>query len=285
MALELSINVALSSNGKVMTFTETTGAYDATLNPTGWGSPNLELTDISEAKLEVTKPDSTTRTLFYTKGQYYGTGFSPNFPDKNGTYTFDITAAFNSKFSLTGININTPSAGYINYSTYMPHNFVTSDLVTTKGYSYTAYNVSSLPIVGIGTSNFWVSKSTTLVPFTAPNPLAYTVNTTTDGFEDGIYKFVYTLASPNKEGTDDKYTATFYILITTAISCCVDKLFHLASQADCTDCKSEKLNKALEAESYLKAAEYAAACGKVNMANKHVAKAQWICSEQNCLNC
>jgi hypothetical protein len=67
MALELSINVSLSSNGKTMTFTETTGAYNVNLNPRGWGSPNADLTDISEAYLVVTLPDNTNKTLFYTE--------------------------------------------------------------------------------------------------------------------------------------------------------------------------------------------------------------------------
>ena len=62
-------------------------------------------------------------------------------------------------------------------------------------------------------------------------------------------------------------------------------MFHLASQSDCTDCKNEKLNNALEAETFLKSAEYAAACGKIEMAKKHLAKAQWICNTKNCLNC
>ena len=53
MALELSINVSLSSNGKTMTFTETTGVYNVNLNPTGWGSPNAALNNILEAYLVV----------------------------------------------------------------------------------------------------------------------------------------------------------------------------------------------------------------------------------------
>jgi hypothetical protein len=279
MALELSINVSLSSNGKTMTFTETTGAYNVNLNPRGWGSPNVELNEILDASLVVTLPDTTSKTLFYTKGQAWGAAFAPNFPDDTETYTFDITKALNSTFSLQSISGNGTD---ITYTTYAPsHNFTGSSLLNITGSSISGYNkVNTLP-ASVTTNTFVITGTTTGSP-TLTNPLAFSTNTTTEAFDDGIYKFVYTV---KQAVTDTLYTDTFYLLVTTAIACCVDKLFHLASQADCTDCKSEKLNKALEAESYLKAAEYAAACGKVNMATKHLAKAQWICSEQNCLNC
>jgi hypothetical protein len=278
MALELGINVSLSTNGKTMTFTETTGAYNVNLNPKGWGPPNAVLADIDYATLDITTPTNTTKTLFYTKGQYYGAGFSPNFPDDTETYTFDITKILNSTFSIQSIAGN---GTQISYTTYAPHNFTTSDLLNTTGSSISGYNKTNTYPASVATQTFAITGTTIGVP-TLTNPLAYTTNTTTEAFDDGIYKFVYSVVSYVGKTT---YTTTFYLLVTTAVACCVDKLFHLASQSDCADCKNEKLNKALEAESYLKAAEYAAACGKVNMANKHLAKAQWICSEQNCLNC
>jgi hypothetical protein len=279
MALELSINVSLSSNGKLMTFTETTGTYNVNLNPTGWGSPNLDLNQVLYASLVVTLPDTTSKTLFYTKGQSFGIAFASNFPDDSETYTFDITKALNSTFSLFSI---LGDGTDITYTSYAPsHNFTTSSLLTTINSSIGGYNKTNVSPTSVGTNTFIIPGTTTGTP-TPDNLLAFSTNTTTEAFDDGVYKFVYTV---NQAVTLTSYTDTFYLLVTTAIACCVDKLFHLASQSDCSDCKSEKLNKALEAESYLKAAEYAAACGKVNMAAKHLAKAQWICSEQNCLNC
>lgn len=279
MALELSINVSLSSNGKTMTFTETTGAYNVNLNPTGWGPPNLDLNQIKEASLIVTLPDTTSKTLFYTKGQSWGGAFASNFPDSTETYTFDITKVLNSKFSLSSISGDGTNITYTTYAS--PHNFTTSSLLTTTGSTVTGYNKTNALPTSVGGNTFILLGTTTGTSGLA-NLLAFSTNTTTEAFDDGIYKFVYTVT---EAATLTSYTDTFYLLVTTAVACCVDKLFHLASQSDCSDCKNEKLNKALEAESYLKAAEYAAACGKVNMATKHLAKAQWICSEQNCLNC
>lgn len=103
-------------------------------------------------------------------------------------------------------------------------------------------------------------------------------------FDDGIYEVTYSVlgdmsADNYEESTFNKY------LLTCQTRCCIDKLFHAASQSDCTDCKNEKLDKAIEADNTLRSAEYAALCGKFNMASKLLAKAQWICNTKNCLNC
>jgi hypothetical protein len=107
--------------------------------------------------------------------------------------------------------------------------------------------------------------------------------------DDGKYTFTYTIDGLYVSGLIDinfstSITKSFYLTCQT--SCCVDKLFHLASQeTNCGSCKKEKLNTALTAQTYLKSAEYAAACGKFNMAEEELSKAQWICSTKNCNNC
>lgn len=111
-----------------------------------------------------------------------------------------------------------------------------------------------------------------------------------DPFVDGFYTVTYTVdgvwnAPPAGLPVAYTNTVTQAFLLTCQIRCCIDKMFHLASQSDCKDCKNEKLDNALEADAYLKSAEFAAACGKIEMAKKHLAKAQWICNTKNCLNC
>lgn len=108
-----------------------------------------------------------------------------------------------------------------------------------------------------------------------------------DAFEDGFYTVTYTVEGDylvaNIPFTN---TVTQNFLITCQVRCCIDKMFHLATQtSDCIDCKSNALTKALEADAYLKSAEFAAACGKIEMAKKHLAKAQWLCNTKNCSNC
>lgn len=60
MALELRIDV--QANSSSITFFETTCAYDAVTNDTGWGVPNPETTDATSATLYITQPNNNTPT-------------------------------------------------------------------------------------------------------------------------------------------------------------------------------------------------------------------------------
>lgn len=201
--LQLGIHLCQTSNCKVVKFSETTGEYNASSNPGGWGTPNPEVGDVTSTVVTFILPNGTTTS-------FDSTVLGPanpflNFPDETGTEEVSLTMA-----------------------------------------------------------NFGGSSSS--------------------AFDDGFYTVTYTV---NGNFGVDTYSATITqtFFLSCQIRCCIDKMFHLASQADCTDCKSEKLNNALEAESFLKSAEFAAACGKIEMAKKHLAKAQWICNTKNCTNC
>lgn len=167
---------------------------------------------------------------------------------------------------------------------------------TTNPAAANATRVSIIIVTPTGTYNFDSDPTnpnyySPLVPLGTyfPDPtgnLEFLLNASNLGgsVADGMYSVTYKVFGNFSSSIYvEQVTQTF--LLTCNIRCCIDKLFHLASQSDCADCKNEKLDKALEAESYLKAAEYAAACGKTNMAKKHLAKAQWICSTKNCTNC
>lgn len=197
--LVLGVHLCQSSNCKIITLTETTGAYNVSNNPGGWGAPNPLTNSVDNSTIVITPPS----------GVAYSFAGAP-LPDSTGTVEIDFSIATNGSIQK---NANGTTA-----------------------------------------------------------------------FSDGIYTVQYTV---NGTIGPDTYTATTtqQFLLTCQIRCCIDKMFHLASQSDCTDCKNEKLNNALEAETFLKSAEYAAACGKIEMAKKHLAKAQWICNTKNCLNC
>ncbi len=64
MALQLSANICQSVDCKSLQFTETTRAYDATTNPTGWGTPNIDLSDAVTATLTVTSEDMPEDSVF-----------------------------------------------------------------------------------------------------------------------------------------------------------------------------------------------------------------------------
>lgn len=59
MSLVLTFNVCSNSNCKTVNFNETTGTYNVTTNPTGWGTPNATIASATTATLTITKPDTT----------------------------------------------------------------------------------------------------------------------------------------------------------------------------------------------------------------------------------
>ncbi len=82
MSVVLSFNVCESSDCKSLIFTETTGAYNASSNITGWGSPNETTGSAISAKLIVTTPNNVSFTLdlFVTS----------NFPTSDNTIQYSI---------------------------------------------------------------------------------------------------------------------------------------------------------------------------------------------------
>lgn len=53
MALKLTFTIEESANGEYFTFTDTTGDYNVTTNPTGWGSPNIARSALTPMRLVV----------------------------------------------------------------------------------------------------------------------------------------------------------------------------------------------------------------------------------------
>jgi len=61
MALFLNFNIKESDNARELSFTETTGTYNASTNPGGWGAPNPVTTDVTAtATLSILPPSITT---------------------------------------------------------------------------------------------------------------------------------------------------------------------------------------------------------------------------------
>ena len=60
MALELKGNICQADDCLSFKFFDTTGPYDAVLNPTGYGAPNIDLADVEVAELSILPPNFTT---------------------------------------------------------------------------------------------------------------------------------------------------------------------------------------------------------------------------------
>lgn len=90
MALILDFEVCMSSDCKTLTFVETTGAYDVTSNPTGWGTPNATLAGATTAVL----------TIVLASGNSYSLDLFAlsDFPTSDITFQYELV---NSGFGYT----------------------------------------------------------------------------------------------------------------------------------------------------------------------------------------
>lgn len=85
MALELSINICQSRDCTGLEFTETTGAYNATSNTTGWGAPNADLGDVVTATLTISGDEMSSDSVFDMVAE--------GFPTDDSDVIFDISNA------------------------------------------------------------------------------------------------------------------------------------------------------------------------------------------------
>jgi len=60
MATDIKFSIYEAPNCKTITFIETTGEYNVSSNPNGWGTPNEETSDATAATLTLVGPDGTT---------------------------------------------------------------------------------------------------------------------------------------------------------------------------------------------------------------------------------
>lgn len=89
MALKLNFSVCTENSCKNFTFIETTGTYDATTNPTGWGAPNSLIAWATAATLDIYKPGNTTTTPDLTIDLFAVT--PDNWPTTDNTLEYLIT--------------------------------------------------------------------------------------------------------------------------------------------------------------------------------------------------
>ena len=59
MALELKLTQSITDYTSI-TLTDSSGTYNASTNPTGWGAPNIEIADVLYAKIFITLGSTTT---------------------------------------------------------------------------------------------------------------------------------------------------------------------------------------------------------------------------------
>lgn len=108
MSVYIDFNIRESDNAREILFNETTGAYNASGNPGGWGSPNDATTDATDPALivlKVTPPGGTEVSLdlstsyptadstidFTIRTQDLGLGTDDKFADGAWLFVYEVT--------------------------------------------------------------------------------------------------------------------------------------------------------------------------------------------------
>ena len=84
MSLELKYTSSVTIDGLKLLFQETTGIYQATTNPTGWGTPNIDTSDSILAKLEIIFPNE-------TEDDIHTLDISTDFPSSDTSKAIEFT--------------------------------------------------------------------------------------------------------------------------------------------------------------------------------------------------
>lgn len=82
---KISFSAHESCDSQNIVFTDTTGAYDAVTNLTGWGAPNMDLGNVQQVQIVIIAPDGVT----YTIDSDVLAGFLPN--STNGSFMINMS--------------------------------------------------------------------------------------------------------------------------------------------------------------------------------------------------
>ncbi len=106
--LALNFEICQVNSCKDLVFSETTGAYNATYNLTGWGTPNLTLAEAASATLTITNPSGGITIINLVPQGFptddltldgYTIASATALPD--GQYTFTYTVVSNANPAVT----------------------------------------------------------------------------------------------------------------------------------------------------------------------------------------
>lgn len=111
MALKLKYNICVNNTCTQLKFTEETGIYNATTNTTGYGTPNIDISDVLTAVLTITGPNGI-------------------------TYNIDLFATTLFPSNTSGIEYTLPLSGYGNPTNITDGQWYFNYIITTGEATY-----------------------------------------------------------------------------------------------------------------------------------------------------
>ena len=264
MALIPKISASLSSKCNKITLTEETKPYNATNNPGGWGSPNINTAVIDLAYVSFYPLSSPPATVNASgTGTISGTTFT-DVSHLSGTFQVGQTLVGAGIAPGTTIVALLTGTGSNNGGTYQVS---------------ISQSVSSTPITGISVvANYYLKNTTVDVYATAPGaPTPYIFDALIDqtwSNPDGIYEVVYTVVRANLIYKNKRYHELFLCNLCNCKESLIAKLVKA-----CDRLEVEKLKTQVDQmEVFIYGIQSAFSCGDFTTATTLLEAATKYCS-------
>lgn len=260
MSIYLKPVVTQAGDCKSFTFSETTGTYNSSTNTGGYGAPNFTVADVNTATVTITPFESDTSTEINVFSTFPTTdseieftitnedmGYSEDESIADGVY--DIVYELTGDFAITGVNTGTKTFTVAGNRSGV---YAAGDTFTITG---STGNNGTYTVV----SSTYTSSTAIVVSETVPSAVV-----------DGNINFT-------AEGH-------IYSLFFCGVQCCLNEKLLEVETSDC-DCLSGKVALISKIDIILKAAKYAALCGKPNKAQSLMLYLVDLCDLSSCSSC
>lgn len=268
MALELNFTVSDTTNAAYISIIDSTGDYNASTNPTGWGVPNATKASVTVSSVDITLPNETTPI---TVDLFVSPYVFPQTADR-----WSYTPAAEATTTPTAVTGATDASPIVLAAT--AHGLSDGDMVVVSG---TLGNLSA--------NGFWQVEAPTANTLTllgsdgsgtyASGGFVQDNDTDTSELPSGVYKFEFTVTAG---GTD--YTDEVYHLHLTALQASVARYGYLIQQCGCNP---QMKNRYTQMQSLLDRAQAAFDAESYQIAQELVDSLERICDriDANCTSC
>jgi len=302
MAFILDFSLNKNCPDKKIDFLDTSGIYDAVTNPTGYGTPNPEITDVTSAVLDVIYPNGLLPVQIDVLSELSAmvNGGVPvavepsdlglsDFEDGWGQITYTIAGAIGSGpeiLATAEIGVETEIVGNVFYVDGIQISGIVPDLGPSRLQQYNAL-VSALSSYGEGyTLEAYPGDGLPFV-LVAPTGSGSSLNGLDVSVTGGDVVGTFSGGSQYTTYTSFIYTKTLKFFWDCTVSCCLSSLAATASESSCTNCNDDE-SKTIYAEALLTfdLMQKAICCGNSSLASQYLEELKLICAgDSGCSEC
>lgn len=268
MALETKIEfVGVDSTGRVITVKDVTGLYNSTTNPTGYNTPNLNITDIDNILFTISEYDSdTVKKLRFVRVS------DPNHPEYLLQPSINDIANGNENVEFTSITlgITEPQNGLKAFS----DGVYDINMYTLFGQTAGTGNRGDKIIFGSGFTSIYND-----IDFIEINNNIYTIDKSIP-VDDSILTLVEELKDDVNEFYQ-AYRANVKGMNSAASDCCGNEEAGKLAEKDC-NCNKDKFNTLFKLWMYKIAATIDFNCDNYKRANDLLKASQKVCKSFKC---